>query len=113
MGEPAIPPAADRVKTRDASLAIVASVVNDEAMPLPFEWPKNTPLDCPDCPVSDAEAFIFQLAQEVTLLQRQLLFIRQAAFMLGHGVIENMKKLAGDITAACDGTLPEWWDKHG
>ena len=68
MGEPANPTPAERAERHKLAAAIVESVVNDESMPLPFEWPKDVPLDCPDCPVTDAEDLIFALAQEVTIL---------------------------------------------
>lgn len=68
MGEPAEPTAAERADRHKLATAIVESVRNDERMPLPFDWPKSVPLDCPDCPVSDAEELIFALAQEITIL---------------------------------------------
>ena len=68
MGDPANPTPAERHERHELAAAIVESVVNDERMPLPFEWPTKVPLDCPDCPVTDAEELIFALAQEITIL---------------------------------------------
>lgn len=67
MGEPATPTPAERHARHQLAADIVGSVVDDEPMPLPFEWPK-TPTDCPDCPETDVENLIFEFAQEITLL---------------------------------------------
>lgn len=57
-----------RKATHTLAAAIVKAVVDGKEMPLPFDWPSEVPIDCPDCPVTDAEELIFQLAQEITLL---------------------------------------------
>jgi len=68
MAELTAPTSTDRAATRQLADAILQSVRDNVPMPLPFEWPKNVPLDCPDCPVSDVEELIVQLAQEIALL---------------------------------------------
>lgn len=71
MGEPAIPPPAEREATRALALAIVESVRNDEEMPLPLDV----------VPVHgageyyrrvDVQELVFRLAQELVLSSRVL-----------------------------------------
>lgn len=67
MGEPAIPPPAERRETRALALAIVESVRNDEEMPLGLHTTPSGMVHRP--PV---EELVFRLAQEVALLHAQL-----------------------------------------
>lgn len=113
MGEPAMPTAIDRAITRTDAFQIVYSVTNDEKMPLPFEWPED-PLDtaCPDCPKTDVENFVFQLAQEITLLGDQLDFIGEAARRLlqAKDLTDDELQLIAEIYGAGrEHKTPDWW----
>jgi hypothetical protein len=69
MGDPAIPPEADRKATRELAAAIVQSVVDDEAMPLGL-----TAYSVGSAQVFDKDAvetLVFQLAQEITMLVKE------------------------------------------
>lgn len=70
MGEPANPTPAERAERQKIAAAIVESVRNDERMPLPgltaITYSKGLAFDA-----VDVENFVFQLAQEITLLVNQ------------------------------------------
>lgn len=66
MGEPAIPPPLERRTIRTLSEAIVASVTNDELMPLPLHSEEHG--DREFYLVVDVELLVFKLAQEAAML---------------------------------------------
>jgi hypothetical protein len=89
MGEPRQPSPSNRLATRALAAAVVASVVEDEAMPLPISDGALVVRD-------DVETLVFELAQEVVTrdaeanaLERELAFLRSATTRIVELTPEN------------------------
>ena len=114
MGEPVEPTRADRDELVKLAFAIVESVRNDEAMPMPVArnqavalWP-------------DIEQLVFRFAQLVTLYIDRLQFVStmamtatQTAVLRMEGALTFQQTAMREILrAARDGEFPEWWPEQ-